>query len=126
MTNTEYINTKSYLTQQILDLANTLSRIDEQLDDMYKINLYLLRRYKDDLIKEFNIDIPEGVLDDPWFKLLEKTFNQNINFENETLILSLILNRIKDKMKEEMPDPWYCYGFGVAENKNMAQLNKLI
>lgn len=118
--NTNYINTKSYLAQQALDLANTLSRIDEQLDDMYKINLYLLRRYKDDLIKEFNIDIPEGILEDPWFKLLEKTFNQKVDFENETLILSLISNCIKDKMKEEMPDPWYCYGFGGSENASLA------
>lgn len=120
MTNTDYINTKSYLAQQALDLANTLSRIDEQLDDMYKINLYLLRRYKDDLIKEFNIDIPEGILEDPWFKLLEKTFNQKVDFENETLILSLISNCIKDKMKEEMPDPWYCYGFGGMTNETLA------
>ena len=55
-----------------------------------KINLYLLRKYKDDLIKEFNIDIPKGVLEDPWFKLLESTFNQKIDLEDETLILSLI------------------------------------
>lgn len=110
--NTDYINTKSYLAQQALDLANTLSHIDEQMDDMYKINLYLLRRYKDDLIKEFKIDIPEGVLEDPWFKLLETTFNQKVNLGSETLLLSLIANCIKEKMKKEMPDPWYCYGFG--------------
>lgn len=118
--NTDYINTKSYLAQQALDLANTLSRIDEQLDDMYKINLYLLRRYKDDLIKEFNINIPENVLDDPWFKLLEKTFNQNVNFESETLLLTLITNKIKEKMKEEMPEPWYCYGIGGNTNAPLA------
>lgn len=119
--NTNYINTKSYLAQQALDLANTLSRIDEQLDDLYKINLYLLRRYKDDLIKEFHIDIPEGILDNPWFKLLETTFNQNVNLESETLLLTLITNKIKEKMKEEMPDPWYCYGIGGNTNAPLAQ-----
>ena len=119
--NTNYINTKSYLAQQALDLANTLSRIDEQLDDLYKINLYLLRRYKDDLIKEFNIDIPEGILDNPWFKLLETTFNQNVNLESETLLLTLITNKIKEKMKEEMPEPWYCYGIGGTTHEIMAQ-----
>ena len=82
------------------------------MDDMYKINLYLMRRYKDDLIKEFNIDMPEGVLDDPWFKMLETIFNQKVDSENETLILSLITNRIREEMKKEMPEPWYCYGFG--------------
>lgn len=118
--NTNYINTKSYLAQQALDLANTLSRIDEQLDDLYKINLYLLRRYKDDLIKEFHIDIPEGILDNPWFKLLETTFNQSVNLESETLLLTLITNKIKEKMKEEMPDPWYCYGIGGNPNAPLA------
>lgn len=114
--NTDYIKTKSYFAQQILDLANTLSRVDEQLDDMYKINLYLLRRYKDDLIKEFNIDVPQGVLEDPWFKLLETSFNQKVNLESETLILTLITNQIKEKMKKEMPEPWYCYGIGNISN----------
>ena len=118
--NTEYINTKSYLAQQALDLANTLSRIDEQMDDMYKINLYLLRRYKDDLIKEFDINIPEGIAEDPWFQIFEKTFNQNVNFENETLFLVLITNKIREKMKEEMPDPWYCYGFGGSKYETLA------
>ena len=82
------------------------------MDRLYKINLYLLRKYKDDLIKEFNIEIPEGVFNDPWFKLLETTFNQKVDKEDETLIMSLITSKIEEEMKKEMPDPWYCYGFG--------------
>lgn len=114
--NLDYINTKSYLAQQALDLANTLSRIDEQLDDSYKINIYLLRRYKEDLIKEFNIELPENIFDDPWYKIFEKTFIKNELAKDDTLILMLIMNKIKEKMKEEMPNPWYCYGFGGKEN----------
>ena len=107
-----YLVTKSLLEQKALDLAEDLRRIEEQMDDMCKVNLYLLRRYKDDLIQEFNIEIPQGIFEDPWFKALEQIFNQNVKYENETLILSLIINRIKEKMKQEMPDPWYCYGIG--------------
>ena len=110
--NTDYINTKSHLAQQALDLANSLSRLDEQLDDMYKINLYLLRKYKDDLIKEFDIDISKEMLDNPWIQALKSTFNQDIDFAKETIILSMIENHIKEQMKKEMPDPWYCYGVG--------------
>ena len=114
----EYLISKSHLTNKILEQINDIQALEKQTDRLYKINLYLLRRYKDDLIKEFNINIPKGVLEDPWFKLLETTFNQKITMEDETLILSLITSKIEEKMNEEMPEPWYCYGFGEMEENN--------
>ena len=112
----EYLATKSHLTNKILEWVNEIQALEKQTDRLYKINLYLLRKYKDELIKEFDIDIPEGILDDPWFKLLESAFNQQITMENETLILSLITSKIEQKMNEEMPEPWYCYSFGGKIN----------
>ena len=114
----EYLMTKSHLTNKILEQVNEIQSLEKQTDRLYKINLYLLRKYKDDLIKEFNINIPEGVLNDPWFKLLETTFNQKVIMEDETLILSLITSKIEQKMNEEMPEPWYCYSFGSLNNSN--------
>ena len=38
--------------------------------------------------------------------------------EDETLILSLITSKIEDIMDKEMPEPWYCYGFGSVNNSN--------
>lgn len=114
----EYLATKSHLTNKILEWVEEIQSLEKQTDRLYKINLYLLRKYKDDLIKEFNINIPEGVLNDPWFKLLETTFNQKITAEDETLILSLITSRIEDIMNKEMPEPWYCYGFNTLNNSN--------
>ena len=114
----EYLATKSHLTNKILEWVKEIQSLEKQTDRLYKINLYLLRKYKDDLIKEFNINIPEGVLNDPWFKLLETTFNQKITAEDETLILSLITSRIEDIMNKEMPEPWYCYGFNTLNNSN--------
>lgn len=113
MDSTKYVNTKSYLEQKALDLANAVSHIDEQLDDMYKINLYLLRRYKDDLIKEFNLENEN--LPEEWVAMLEKVFNTTYDPQNEAIKLKRISDIILDKMKKEMPDPWYCYSFG--ENK---------
>lgn len=109
----EYLTAKSHLANKILEWVNEIQALEKQTDRLYKINLYLLRKYKDELIKEFNIDIPEGILDDPWFKLLESAFNQQITMENETLILSLITSKIEQKMNEEMPEPWYCYSFDI-------------
>ena len=114
----EYLATKSHLTNKVLEWINDIQALEKQIDRLYKINLYLLRKYKDDLIKKFNIDIPEGVLNDPWFKLLETTFNQKITMEDETLILSLITSKIEEEMNKEMPEPWYCYGFSSANNSN--------
>lgn len=114
----EYLATKSHLTNKVLEWVNEIQVLEKQTDRLYKINLYLLRRYKDDLIKEFNINIPEGVLEDPWFKLLETIFNQKITMEDETLILSLITSKIEQKMNEEMPEPWYCYGFNALNNSD--------
>lgn len=110
-----YLTSKSQLTNKVLEWVKDIQNIEWQMDRLYKINLYLLRRYKDDLIKEFNIEVPEGIFNDPWFKLLESTFNQNVDTESETLILSLITSKIEEEMKKEMPDPWYCYGFGGKE-----------
>ena len=110
---TDYLVTKSYLESQALELASGLRRLEEEMDDMYKINLYLLRKYKDDLIQDLQIEIPEGIFNDPWFKLFETAFNQHVDSENETLLMILITNKIKDIMKEELPLPWYCYGFGA-------------
>ena len=111
-----YLASKSQLTNKVLDWVKDIQNIEWQMDRLYKINLYLLRRYKDDLIKEFNIEVPEGIFNDPWFKLLETTFNQKIDKEDETLIMSLITSKIEEEMKKEMPDLWYCYGFGGKEN----------
>lgn len=107
----EYLVAKSHLTNKVLEWIDEIQTLEQQTDRLYKINLYLLRKYKDDLIKEFNINIPKGTLDDPWFKLLEATFNQKINMEDETLILSLITSKIEEEMNKEMPELWYCYGF---------------
>ena len=112
----EYIQTNSHLTHKVLDFINEIQNLEQQMDRLYKINLYLLRKYKNDLIKEFNIEIPENIFNDPWFKLLEATFNSKIDCENETLILSLITAKIEEEMKKKMPEPWYCYSFGNINN----------
>ena len=54
----EYLATKSHLTNKILEWVDDIQLLEKQTDRLYIINLYLLRKYKDDLIKEFNIDIP--------------------------------------------------------------------
>ena len=93
-------------------MAQDIRRMEEQIDDLYKMNVFFLRRYKDDLIKEFNIQPPEN-LPEQFQGLLALFPSAKPDGEafKKTYITSALVNRIKDIMKEEMPEPWYCYGF---------------
>ena len=101
----------SHLTNKVLNWLNDIQALESQMDDLYKINLYLLRRYKDDLIKEFNIELPE--IPNEWQVLLNVAFNTTTPPpDSDTLVLPIIMNKIKEQMNKEMPEPWYCYGIG--------------
>ena len=111
----EYTVTKSHLANKALELAQDLARLEEQTDEIYKIGLFLLRRYKDDLMKEFSIsrfDLTDET------RALAKLMKVDVDNEDtwNDIIFFQIVNKIKMKMKEEMPDPWYCYGFGLKES----------
>ena len=71
-----------------------LKKYLEQADKMYKVNIYLLRKYKNDLIKEF-----KG----------EDEIYEYIKLMN-------IFEEIAKVMNEEIPGPWYTYGIGRKEN----------
>ena len=43
----EYLATKSHLANKILEWINEIQALEKQTDRLYKINLYLLRKYKD-------------------------------------------------------------------------------
>ena len=107
----EYLNNKSIFTNQLIDLSKALQNIEYQMDKMYKINLYLLRKYKDNLIEELNIQIPQEYFDNPYVQIFEKLFDTQVNQEDETFKMMLITTAILKEMNEEMPGPWYCYSF---------------
>lgn len=112
----DYLTEKRIFSDKILDLANSMQYIEDQMDDMYKINSYLLNRYKDDLIKEFDIKRPDD--------LPQEFYTMSLLFpgakpDKESILdyymVLAVTNRIRDIMKEKMPGPWYCYGFGSSE-----------
>ena len=109
----------SYIASKALDIANDLQRLDSQMNDMYKINLYLLRKYKDDLIKEFNIKRPEHLPQE--FYIFNSLFpdatldEQTILDEYEVLA---VMNKIRDIMNKEMPEPWYFYSTALSMINN--------
>ena len=76
------------------DLKKYIDQLEHTADRMYKIALYLLRKYKDDLMKEYGC-------------------------ENDELSFFLtVMDRIYVKMYKEMPELWYTYGIGRKEAEN--------
>lgn len=72
-------------------LKDYINILENNNDKIYKINIYLMRKYKDDLIKEFGGE--NNFIQ--WLKIFEDIIKQ---------------------MNEEMPEPWYTYGIGRKEN----------
>jgi len=110
---TDYIKSKFRLANKAIDIAYELERLEQQMDDMYKINTYLLRRYKGDLMKEFDIKEEQEISKEAM--ALMSIFNCE-TFERDAILdfvtTMQIANKIKEIMNNAMPDPWYCYGFG--------------
>ena len=61
------------------------------MDYLYKISLWLLRKYGDELFKKFGID------------------------KNDISAILKIFNAIYEEQCKEMPLSWYQYGFGRKE-----------
>lgn len=66
-------------------------RMMQNLDYTVKINLWLIKRYRDDLFKEFGVSADD-------FSSISKLFD-----------------KMYEEQCKEMPLPWYQYGFGSKE-----------
>lgn len=116
MAENEYLKAKSMFAEKLGDLLGSIQFMEKQVDDIYKINMYLMRRYKDDLIKDLGIERPTET--PARVKTLADIFKID-PLNEETLIDQMMFaqatNKIKEIMNKEMPDPWYCYGFGSTK-----------
>lgn len=119
MAENEYLKAKSMFEGKLSDLLESVHFMEQQIDDIYKINMYLMRRYKDDLIKDLGIERPTELPEEA--KLLSSIF-KICPIDEDTLLNQIMFmqatNKIKEIMNKEMPDPWYCYGFGSSKPNN--------
>ena len=113
MAENEYLKAKSMFAEKLGDLLGSMQFMEKQVDDIYKINIYLMRRYKDDLIKDLGIERPTEIPEEA--KMLASIFKV-CPIDEDSLLNQIMfmqaMNKIKEIMNKEMPDPWYCYGFG--------------
>jgi hypothetical protein len=110
---TDYIKTKSLIAKKALEIASDLEHIEQQMDELYKVNAWLMRRYRDDLIREFGIDTkPEMPKEAEAFASMFAGVQIDMDAVSDYMATFRIMKSIKDIMNKEMPEPWYCYGFG--------------
>lgn len=108
---TEYEKNKMYIANKAVEIVDLIKKQEETTDTVQKVNIYLLRKYKDELLKEFEIDVAK---EEKFIAEIVKTNNESIK---QLLIINKIYSIIAEKMNKEMPDPWYCYGFGGKVDK---------
>ncbi len=94
-----------YLTSEWIKLADTIRNIEEHDDKLTKVNLYFLRRYGDELMKEF---VPDDYPDIPSFEREGHIF-QAVRVPDgvlrESMRLQYLFDRITEKMEAEIPFP---------------------
>lgn len=103
---TEYEKTKWNITNKAIEVASDIQKQEKVMDTIYKVNIYLMRKYGKELLEKFKErpDIKkycESVLIDL----------QNDKLK-DMLLTEMLFKEIATDMNKEMPDPWYTYGFG--------------
>ena len=104
----EYRKAKYQLEKKTLEIASDFKTLESLADGNYKVTLWLMQRFKKELLEEFKDN-----LDDEVTKAVTMLGDKVENFAIYMQIYYLILN----KMEEKMPEPWYNYGFGSAPEK---------
>ena len=79
--------------ETITQLKNRIAELEEQIDYIFKINTWLIKKYG----KEFWQDIGIDEDDDTITNLIK---------------LDEVFDKIYEEMEKEMPKKWYEYGFG--------------
>lgn len=107
---TQYEKTKWLIFDKAIEVADLVKKQEEEADKICKVNIYLMRKYGSELLKDFK-DSPEGIAQE---KIINEipTCNDDIK---EMLFYNAIFDKIANEMNEEMPHPWYCY-MGVKHN----------
>ena len=111
---TKYEKAKWLCEKEMIDAAHHIKVMEEEIDKVQKVSMYLIGKYKKELIEEFKVKITAR---DDFFKT--GIFNGVPNSEAmyEGYIVMEIFNIIGEEMKEKYPEPWYSYGVATDTNE---------
>lgn len=106
---TDIERTKWLLCGKAIDLAADVKRLEGNMDRIQKVNIFLVRRYYDELAREF------GTEDSLTEEILDEAIRSKEDLREQFRVMR-VFDAIASKMNEEMPDPWYCYGIDYSKS----------
>ena len=114
---TRYEEAKWFCEKEIIEIASRMKTMEEEVDRVYKAAMYIIGKYKNELIEEFKVKIPskdEVFNNESFVKTTDKFTDSLYDFYVEREIF----NVIGEEMKKRYPDPWYSYGIANVNNED--------
>lgn len=109
----KYQEARYILEGKAIEMAKVLRGMEEEMDNIHKVNVYLMRRYRDELLEEFKDDINNEK------NLFVDLFGDKVDSNmKEAIAIRFMYQKIASLMKKEMPDPWYMYSCVPAGEEN--------
>lgn len=113
---TRYEESKWFLEEKMIDAAHHIKTMEEEIDKVQKVSMYLIGKYKKELIEEFKVKVTskEDFFKTGIFNGIPKDSSEAMY---EGYIVMEIFNVIGEEMKKKYPEPWYSYGAATDTNK---------
>lgn len=106
---TKYEESKWFCENELIEVAHRMRIMEEEMDKVYKASMYLIGKYKKELIDEFKVKVTPK---EDFSKC--KIFGKSPNGFSDTLydfyVEGKVFDIISEEMKKKYPDPWYSYG----------------
>lgn len=84
---------KKDLWNRIQEKNKRIAELEEQIDYIFKINTWLIKKYGKEFWQDIGIDEDDNTI-------------------TNLIKLDEVFDKIYEEMKKEMPKKWYEYGFG--------------
>lgn len=106
---TKYEEAKWFCEKEIIEIASRMKTMEEEVDRVYKASMYIIGKYKKELIEEFKVNVPSK---DEFFnhEFFEKNTDNFTDSLYDFYVERQVFNAIGEEMKKKYPDPWYSYG----------------
>lgn len=100
----------------MIEIASRMKTMEEEVDRVYKASMYIIGKYKKELIEEFKVNVPSK---DEFFnhEFLGKTTDKFTDSLYDFYVERQVFNVIGEEMKKKYPEPWYSYGAATDTNK---------
>ncbi|MBR6081226.1 MAG: hypothetical protein IKP60_13875 [Treponema sp.] len=115
---TRYEEAKWFCEKEMIDAAHHIKVMEEEIDKVHKVSMYLIGKYKKDLIEEFKVKVTSK---EDFFKtgIFNMVPTDSSDAMYEAHVIMEVFDKIGEEMKKKYPEPWYSYGItNVSKEEN--------